>query len=130
MDELIRQREIVFDAMHPDPNQAQSAMLLLADIEGIEALHHLAPLRMSIRYNLTRLTLAHIETRLIDEGFHLDGSLMSKLKRALYAYTEETLRANLGCANENSTRDVFVKQYHKKPHGCRDPRPPHWRNYL
>jgi hypothetical protein len=27
-------------------------------------------------------------------------------------------------------KQVFIKQYLKRSHGCRDERPEHWRNYL
>ncbi len=129
METLIKRREIFFDAMHPDKNQAQSAMLLLADIEGIEEVLHLSPLRLVVSYDVRHLTLALLESSLANEGFHLDNSLMAKLRRALYTYTEDTQRANLGVENGENTRNIFVNRYERLPHGCRDERPDHWRHY-
>ena len=131
MDILKKQREILFDSLHPDPNQAHSATLAISELNGIEQMDVLSPTRMVVRYHLNEITLADIEFVLQELGYHLDGSLMSKMKRALYAYTEETERANHGyTSSQQSTRDVFIRQYQKRPHGCRDPRPDHWRDYL
>ncbi len=129
---LKKQREILFSPLHPDPNQAYSATLALSDLNGIEDFDIVSPTRLSVRYFLSMITLADIEFVLRELGYHLDNSLMSKMKRALYAYTEETERANHGYSHsqDKSTRDVFIKQYQKRPHGCRDPRPSHWRDYL
>lgn len=132
MSNLFKQREILFSPMHPDPNQAQSAMLILGDLQGIERIDILQPTRLLVCYHLQLQTLAGIEALLRELGFHLDNSLLCKLKRALYYYTDDTERANLGCADGHckNTRDVFVQHYQKRPHGCRDLRPAHWRNYL
>lgn len=127
-----KHREIQFKRILPDETPANDCALALAGVEGIDRLEVLAPDRLLIGYQLTHHTLADIEALLRDLGFRLDNSLMIKLKRALYAYTEETERANLGCLNGQckTTRDVFINSYRKRPHGCRDPRPPYWRDYL
>jgi len=131
VDNLNKHRDILFDSLHPDPNQAHSATLAISDLNGIEQIDVISPTRIAVRYQLSLITLADIEFVLRELGYHLDGSLMSKMKRALYAYTEETERANLGyTSSQQSTRDVFIKQYQKRPHGCRDPRPDYWRDYL
>ena len=131
MDILKKQREILFDSLHPDPNQAHSATQAIRELNGIDQVDVLSPTRIVVRYQLSQVTLADIEFVLRELGYHLDGSLMSKMKRALYAYTEETERANQGyTSSQQSTRDLFIKQYQKRPHGCRDPRPAYWRGYL
>ena len=132
MDSIIKQREILFHHLHPDHNQAQSAMVMLMGIEGIAHISAPSHVRLQLHYDISKITLAIIEESLRDLGFHLDNSLLVKLKRALYYYTEETERANLGCrdSQHQSTRDVFIKQYACRDHGCRDPRPTHWRDYL
>lgn len=131
MNQLLKHREISFSPLHPDPNQAQSAMLLLADLMGIESLHQLQSHRLAISYSIDQLTLQDIESALIDTGFHMDNSLLIKLKRALVYYSEETQRSNMGCdkGNSNCTRKVFTEQHKRRNHGCRDERPHHWRIY-
>lgn len=128
METTLKHREIIFATPHPDPNQAQSALVMLIDVEGIEQVTAISSTQLSISYDVTCVTLNIIEQALIELGYHLDNSLLSKMKRALYYYTEETLRTNLGC--NNCTRDVFINRYQKQLHGCRDERPQHWRNYL
>lgn len=130
--DTVKQREIVFGRLHPDPNQAESAAVLLGSVTGILELHIMDQLRVQVRYDLNHITLRIIEEILVEVGFHLDSSLLSKLKRALYYYTEEVQLENLGGPREDadSTQKVFVNRYQRLRHGCRDDRPPHWRKYL
>jgi hypothetical protein len=128
--DLIKHREISFCPLHADPAQAQSALLLFSDVKGIINLGLINEHRIQISYDIRHLTLKDIEEVLIEIGFHLDNSLMFKLKRALYYYTEEVQRENLGCHGKNCTRNVFINRYNKLQHGCRDERPAHWRKYL
>lgn len=130
--ELIKHREIVFCSLHPDPAQAQSAMLVLTDIEGVEHMRLISHQRLHVTYDIRRVCLQWLEEVLEELGFHLDNSLFTKLRRALYHYTEEVQRDNLKCpkGETNCTDKVFVNRYQRLPHGCRDDRPPHWRKYL
>ncbi|MCW9087921.1 MAG: hypothetical protein OQK54_00110 [Gammaproteobacteria bacterium] len=128
---FVRSREIRFCRLHPDKTQAQSASLMLGDVEGVSHVQPVESHLLHIRYDISVITLNIIEETLSELGYHLDNSLMNKLKRALYYYTEETQRANLGlekscCAD----KQMFINRYLKRSHGCRDERPEHWRNYL
>ncbi len=131
MNVLLKQREIRFCRLHPDTAQAHSASLVLSDLEGI---HHVQPMetyQLIVSYDVSVITLNLIEEVLVELGFHLDNSLMNKLKRALYDYTEETQRANLGLDEARSPdKQMFINRYLRRRHGCRDERPEHWRNYL
>lgn len=129
---LIKHREITFCTLHPNPDQAGSAAVMLADIEGVQRVRVRNSNLLEVHYQLIAICLADIETLLEGKGFHLDNRLMYKVKRALYHYTEETQRANLGCAkgDPNCTEKVFVNRYRKREHGCQDNRPDHWRRYL
>ncbi|MEE9358726.1 hypothetical protein [Candidatus Vondammii sp. HM_W22] len=130
--EIIKQREIVFAEMHPNPDQAKTAVLLLTGIEGILTAEREEPTLLSIRYNLMQVSLEQIESALIETGFHLNSKLIFKLRRALYYYTEETQRANCGCqrGDNGCTRKIFVNRYQQMDHRCRDHRPEYWRKYL
>lgn len=130
-DDLIKRRELRFCHLHPDPNQAHSALLLLADTKGIMDIAHTGTLSLLISYDVRHLTLETIESVLVRLGYHLDGRLINRMKRALYKYAEETQRANLGVADiTDNTTQIFVKRYNSLYHGCRDKRPQHWRKYL
>lgn len=130
MNNHIKHREIEFDHMHPDPDQAQSAMLRLSDVEGVVQSTPLSPTRILVSYDVGQITLEEILTELTENGFHIYNSLLFKLKQALYNYTEQTERANMTMNQKVSSRKMHIKQYQRRPHGCRDQRPHHWRNYL
>lgn len=130
----VKHREIGFRDPHPDPHQAQTALLLLADVDGVVHVSIPDPRRnnLHVSYDLARICLRMVEALLGDLGFHLDNSLMSKLKRALYYYTEENEMQALMVRDDQdaNTREIFMRCYRCKIHGCRDVRPEHWRNYL
>lgn len=131
-EDFIKHREIIFSPIHPDCDQAQTAAMRLADVEGVEQVQVISPEALGISYDLLSISLIQIETALEDAGFHLSNKLIYKLRRALYYYTEETQRANAGCprGESNCTRQVFIQRYQQIKHGCRDNRPDHWRKYL
>lgn len=130
-EELIKRRELRFCHLHPDPNQARSALLLLSDAEGVLDITLANELCLYITYDVRYMTLDAIEKVLIRLGYHLDNRLLYRMKRALYSYSEETQRANLGVSEStDNTTQVFVKRYSSNYHGCRDKRPDHWRKYL
>jgi len=130
-DSLFKEREIVFTSLHPDPDQAGSAAALIVEIEGIERVESVDACTLHVTYHLLVICLADIEQFLEARGFHLDMRLKYKIRRALHHYTEETQRANLGCAKgeSNCTQKVFVNRYRSRNHGCQDERPEHWRQY-
>lgn len=130
-EDIIKRREIHFCSLHPDPDQARSALLLLSDANGIDDIQLLDELCLSVSYDVRVLTLKAIEDVLVRLGFHLDNRLLTRMKRALYVYSEDTQRANLGCLEiSDNTTHVFIKRYSSNYHGCRDKRPEHWRKYL
>ena len=132
MTNFTKQRDVIFHPLHDDKNQALTASQMLIDLDGVVLADTLSATHLIIRYDLRFFTLNDIEELLQTVGFHLDNNLLIKLKRALYCYTEETERANLGYleGQSYSTREVFINRYQQLPHGCRDKRPEHWRNYL
>jgi len=127
-----KHREIVFDPMHPNCDQAQAAALRLADVPGLGQVQIISSIALKISYDLRRISLRQIEEALDAAGFHLSNKLIYKLRRALWYYSEETQRANAGCprGESNCTRKVFIERYKSVNHGCRDERPEHWRKYL
>jgi len=131
-DSLKKQREIAFCSLHPDSDQAGTAAAFLGDLEGIDAVERLSETSVRVSYQINHVCLDDIESLLVDRGFHLDNSIMQRMRRALINYTEETQRINMGCAQgeSNCTTKVFINRYRKRDHGCQDERPKHWRRYL
>jgi hypothetical protein len=131
-DERIKHREIAFRDLHPNPDQAGMAVRFLAEVEGVLASEAASTTLVRVSYDVLAVTLKEIEDSLRELGLHLDNRLLLRVKRALYYYTEETLRANCGCpqGTSNCTKKVFATRYQQIEHGCRDQRPEHWRRYL
>ncbi|MEJ2575752.1 MAG: hypothetical protein P8106_03445 [Gammaproteobacteria bacterium] len=131
-EDFIKLREISFNTLHPDPRQAYAAATLLEDVAGVLELEVVDDALLRVRYHILQTTLADLEALVEERGFHLDNGIIQKVKRALYRYTEETQRANLGCTKgeSNCTRKVFATSYQQRDHGCRDERPQLWRRYL
>jgi len=146
MESLTKQREIIFssrqtceelidnaasrDGLDPLLDQAKSAVFLLADVDGVLDLKYMSDSNLLISYDIRVLTLDTIHQALCSVGFVLDNSIISKIKNALCAYSETTLRENLGIEDSKLTRDIFVQGYQQRSHGCRDQRPQYWRRYL
>jgi hypothetical protein len=130
--EFIKQRQVLFNELHPHSNQAQAAADLLLGIEGIVGASAESRLLLNVRYNVMQISLEQIESGLVETGFHLSNKLLYLLKRALYYYTEETQRANSGCpqGDTNCTKKIFVDRYAHRDHSLQDHRPEHWRKYL
>jgi hypothetical protein len=130
-DPFVKHREIGFRELHPDPDQAGSASLWLVDFAGVREAQAVTPTLLQVRYHVLEISLEQIEAALDEAGFHLDNRLIYRLKRALYYYTEEVERVNAGCprGGTNCTQKVYMTRYRMAAHGCRDPRPEHWREY-
>lgn len=130
--DLVKHRDIHFFELHPDPNQAETAAQLLSEIQGIIGVEQRSPIHICVSYQLMEICLEQIENGLTAMGLHLDNRLLYRMMRALYYYTEETERSNLGCAqiDSKSTRQIFADRYQRRDHGLRDQRPEHWRKYL
>ncbi|MDX2503687.1 MAG: hypothetical protein QNL62_04315 [Gammaproteobacteria bacterium] len=135
--QVIKHREIHFCPLHANPNQAHSAVFIINDLSGVLMSHALDHHRIKIAYNLERITLEEIEAVLSNEGFHLDNSILSKIKRSIVFYCEEASLEN--SKNERLIQEVhdkhnsdviYLRPKKKKLCDCRDHRPEHWRQYL
>lgn len=126
--DLEKHREIVF---HPlPPGQGVRAAELLAGIDGLSVSWCEAQHCLRVRYNICEFTLEGIETALVEQGFHLDNSLLVKLKRSLAYFCEGVQRRNIA-ANEPDIKSqrAFVKVYEAHLHGDSDATPEEWREY-
>ena len=130
--DFIKQHEIHFQNVDPAANDAREALRLLMDAQGISDIRALMPNCIQVRYDLRQISLQIIESALTEVGFHLNNSLLIKMKRSLFYYTEETQLMNWGYQHNqaNSTLDIFVSCYNQRKHGCRDERPEYLRHYL
>lgn len=61
-DDLMKRRELRFCHLHPDPNQARSALLLLSDAEGVMDISLTDELALFITYDVRHLTSKPLRT--------------------------------------------------------------------
>ena len=99
----IKHRLIPFSKLHPDKNQARTAALFLADLEGILRAEPVSGNALRVSYGVLITTLVEIEEAISDFGLHLDHKLRYRLKRVVCHYTEETQRANCVCPGDINT---------------------------
>ena len=126
--DLEKIREIVFHAT--PPGQVQRAVVLLEGLEGLVISHAPQADRIFVRYSICEYTLEGLETALTSQGFHLDNSILSKIRRSLAYFCESVQRSNVA-ANEPDikSQQAFMKVYEKHLHGDRDETPEEWRTY-
>lgn len=126
--DLEKDREIVFHAL--PARQAERALVLLEGLEGLVVTVGPDGNRLLVRYHICEYTLEGLETALASQGFHLDNSLLSKLRRSLAYFCESVQRRNVA-ANEPDIKshEAFMTVYERHLHGDRDDTPEEWRSY-
>lgn len=122
-----KRREIVFHTLPPD--QIQPALALLTQLPGLRASEH-DPFSVQIEYNIADHCLEDIEALLWARGFHLEGSLLIRIKRNLVYHCERVQRENLGKpAPRTKNYPAHIEAWAKRPHGDHDKTPTEWRQY-
>ncbi|HMM47016.1 MAG TPA: hypothetical protein PKC12_03445 [Thiobacillaceae bacterium] len=126
--ELEKNREIVF---HPlPPGQLKRALTLLQGLDGLVVEAGPGANRLLVRYRVCEYTLEGIESALMIDGFHLDNSLLSKLKRSLAYFSESVQRRNiLANVPDINSQKAFIAAYDRRLHGDSDDTPEEWRRY-
>lgn len=122
--DVMKNREIRF--ARRGSAQAEKAMSLLADVDGIEQMSVTTANTLRIRYDVQHLTLQMLESALKQVGFKLDNSITTKIKRALYAYSEDAQRSTLGIEQAKAEHHALSLP----EQGTHDPRPDNWRHYV
>jgi hypothetical protein len=127
-DDTFKRRHIVF---HPVPaGQARQAARLLGRVDGLTADCDADDVTLTVEYHVPAFTLAGIEQALEARGFHLDGSLIQRLRRAVVHYAEDVQCENLQVpARCEKCREIWVQAFEHHPHGDHDDTPEEWRAY-
>lgn len=126
--DLKKEREIVFHAL--PPGQLERALVLLQGLEGLWVAAGADGTRLLVRYDVCEYTLEGIESALMLDGFHLDNSLLSKLKRSLAYFSEDVQRRNVAAsAPDMKSQEAFMTVYDRRLHGDYDGTPEEWRRY-
>ena len=123
-----RVRQLSFSQL--PTGQAKDALMLLHDLPHLVVLGTVGDTGLLIRYELPFYTLEKIEFALLDQGFHLDNSLLNKLRRALIYYFETLQCQNMTQPEQRErSRRIFAQVYEHHAHGDHDDTPPEWREY-
>lgn len=127
--DLTKTREIWFSAL--PPRQADLARALLSGLSGLTVMPGPDAARsIVVRYNVLEYRLEDLEAALVNQEFHLDNSLLQKIKRALAYYCEDIQRENLQMPSKTQkTQQIFAIAYDHHPHGDHDETPEEWREY-
>lgn len=127
--DLDKIREIVFNGL--PAGQAERARELLDGLDSIQAgIKPECDTTLVVRYKVTQYTLQGLEKALEAQGFHLDNSLLQKLRRALIYFCENVQRENLAInAPDAKSQQVFARVYEQHLHGDKDETPEEWREY-
>lgn len=126
--DMKKQRDIHFHAIPTD--QATQAARLLSRLDDLNVAAKPSELAITVHYEITSWTLISIEEHLAEAGFHLDGSLLHRLKRALIHYTESVQLENLHHPErEYKTKEVYIHAWEHHPHGDYDETPEELREY-
>ena len=128
--DLKKKREILFSKF--PPGQVPEAADDLQHLAAVEVDPKFEKRSVGVAYDLTDHTLRELDDHLVEKGFHLDNTLMTKLTRALIYYVEETQLHNLGAPEKRlkrSEQEAYVQAWGNRPHGDHDETPPEWRDY-
>ena len=123
--DIIKNREIHFRLSTPD--QASNARKILGDVPGIECIQTATPGCLQIRYSVEKFTLQMIESALREAGFELVDNLVIRLKRAIFSYCEDALRASIGIVETSNWHTPRPATSHLP---LQDPRPHDWRKFI
>lgn len=125
-----KERNILFSRF--PPGQIPEAAGYLAKVEDLEVAPQHEKRALGVAYDLQQHSLQELEGKLVDQGYHLDNTLMSKMMRALIYYVEETQLHNLDAPpphRKHSQSEAYTHAWERHPHGDHDDTPPEWREY-
>ena len=128
--DLRKKREILFSKF--PPGQVPEAADDLQRLEDIEVSARFEERAVGVAYDLQQHTLRELDEHLVDKGYHLDNTLLSKLIRAFVHYVEETELHNLEAPDKprkKSQHTAYTQAWERHPHGDHDDTPPEWREY-
>jgi hypothetical protein len=114
------------------PGQVPEAADDLKHLDEVDVYPKYEKRSVGVTYELTNHTLRELDEHLVDKGFHLDNTLMSKLTRALIYYVEDTQLHNMDAPErrmKRSSQEAYGKAWEQHPHGDHDDTPPEWREY-
>jgi len=123
LDEALCDYEMSF--AHEPAGQAEQALPLLQKLAFLQAEPGLRAGTLNVRYELSHHSLRELEVYLEENGFVFDHSLVTRLRRALVYFCENTRARNAAAPQRliKQSNQVYVKAYEHHPHGDHDDTP-------
>lgn len=111
------------------PGARDQALALLLEVPHLRAEPGEHPASLMLSYDLAHHSLTEIEALLQAAGLVLDDSLLSRLKRSIAHFVEETQARNASTPQRliKQSNQVYVSAYAHHPHGDHDETPPELR---
>jgi len=130
MDEKLKHRSVWLIRSDSATASAESAAVLLREVEGILRVRVAGANRLIVGYDVRRITFQIIEELLQEFGYSLRTSYFCRIMRAICYYVEDVECTSCKHDQADCTRDAFITRYLRRKHGCRDHRPEYLRRYL
>ncbi|MDA3875980.1 MAG: hypothetical protein PF483_02710 [Halothiobacillus sp.] len=135
---LIKQREIRFRGPHHHGDQSSGASAFICHLPGVIKAERLDAWCLGVHYDVQKICLRVILRHLQLAGFHLDASLLVKLKLALIEYAEQNERELLGLEScpmptrpyRPSAEHLTAQQHKIRPPAIPERSDDPWRHYL
>ncbi|MDP5239770.1 hypothetical protein Q9Q94_09520 [Uliginosibacterium sp. 31-16] len=123
LDEAHCHHEMRFAAEPAD--QAGRALTVLQQLAWLRVEHSRQADTLSVRYDLSHHSLRELEAYLEEQGFTLDNSWVSRIRRSLAHFCEDTQTRNAASPQRliKQSNQVYVKAYEQHPHGDHDDTP-------
>jgi hypothetical protein len=128
--DLNKKREILFSKFPPGQVPEAADDLRRMDELAVETKHEKRV--VDVAYDLRQHTLRELDEHLVDKGYHLDNTLMTKLTRALIYYVEDTQLHNIDAPEKRikrSEQEAYINAWEHHQHGDHDDTPVEWREY-
>ncbi|HUX82381.1 MAG TPA: hypothetical protein VMV35_06055 [Halothiobacillus sp.] len=134
---LIKQREIRFRGPHHHGDQSSGATVFLGHLPGVIKAERLDAWCLTVNYDVQKICLRVIRRHLQLAGFHLDASLLVKMKLALIEYAEQNQRELMGLENfplptrpyQTSSEHLSIHQLNMHPPAIPEHSDDPWRHY-
>ena len=130
MDEKLKHRSVWLLQSDSDTASAESAAVLLREVEGILRVRVAGASRLIVGYDVRQITFQIIEELLQEFGYTLRTGYFCRFMRAICYYVEDIECTSCKHDQADCTRDAFITRYLRRKHGCRDHRPEYLRRYL
>lgn len=102
--------------------QVERALPILRQLPFLRVSHSSQADTLSLSYELAHYSLRTIEEYLLEQGFVLDNSVASRVRRALTHFSEETQARNATSPQRliKQSNQVYVKAWEHHSHGDHD----------